>query len=117
MPDRLDRRTDYRRFPKPYFDLLDAVDELNGELAAKPIRIGPMARKAALPKRRDLYRFKQYLLNADPTDDYARRLGDLFNSITISIEGTDDAAWIVITPEVIGAALSGLRELQSQRGD
>lgn len=85
---RPDRRADYRRYPQSYFDLLTRLsDALNGgNVEAEPPTLGPFPRSQALTAKRDLYRFKMFLINADPEDGYARALADTFNEFSICME-------------------------------
>lgn len=99
---RLDRKTDYRHFPQAYSELLQRfADEGTA-------RLGPMKYNAALGARRDLYRYRMFLINAvedDPDDTFARELYDAARDVYMRVEGSGDECFIVLELNPIVAAM------------
>ena len=87
----LHRRHDYRRFNQSYFDLILRLEawQLTAAHDTAPIQLGPFPRSTANTAKTDLYRFRTFLCNADPTDEYAQRLYAVFNNFTICMEPVD----------------------------
>lgn len=99
---RPDRRSDYRHFPQAYSELFQQFAD------AGMARLGPMPHTAALGGRRDLYRYRTYLMSAvetDPDDDYARGLYDAARDVTMRVEGAGNRCFIVLELNPIVAAM------------
>jgi hypothetical protein len=100
--NRPDRRSDYRHFPEAYSELFEQF-KMNGTA-----RLGPMPHTNALGGRRDLYRYRTYLISAvetDPDDDYARNLYDAARDVTMRVEGAGNRCFIVLELNPIVAAM------------
>lgn len=99
---RTDRKTDYRHFPAEYGDMFERFSR-NGH-----VRLGPMPYSKANSSRRDLYRYRLFLINAveeDPEDTFARELYDAARNVTMRIEGTGNDCFIVLELNPIVAAM------------
>jgi hypothetical protein len=99
---RTDRKTDYRHFPAEYGDMFEQFAR-DGN-----VRLGPMTYAKANSSRRDLYRFRLFLINAveeDPEDTFARDLYDAARNVTMRIEGTGSQCFIVLELNPIVAAM------------
>lgn len=111
----LHRRNDYRRFNASYFELVNRLEAWrDGAPPDKPpLRLGPFTRNIANTSKTDLYRFRTFLCNADPTDDYAHRLYNIFIDFTICMEPVDSADkrgphWLAFRPNPISLAMNAL---------
>jgi hypothetical protein len=99
---RTDRKTDYRHFPAEYGDMFEQFAR-DGN-----VRLGPMTYAKANSSRRDLYRFRLFLINAveeDPEDTFARDLYDAARNVTMRIEGAGNRCFIVLELNPIVAAM------------
>jgi hypothetical protein len=99
---RTDRKTDYRHFPAEYGDMFEQFAR-DGN-----VRLGPMTYAKANSSRRDLYRFRLFLINAveeDPEDTFARDLYDAARNVTMRIDGTGSQCFIVLELNPIVAAM------------
>src|SRR3954468_3545539 len=99
---RIDRKTDYRHFPAEYGDMFEQFAR-DGN-----VRLGPMPYAKANSSRRDLYRFRLFLINAveeDPEDTFARDLYDAARNVTMRIEGAGNRCFIVLELNPIVAAM------------
>jgi hypothetical protein len=99
---RTDRKTDYRHFPAEYGDMFEQFAR-DGN-----VRLGPMPYAKANSSRRDLYRFRLFLINAveeDPEDTFARDLYDAARNVTMRIDGTGNQCFIVLELNPIVAAM------------
>lgn len=99
---RSDRKTDYRHFPAEYGEMLQIFAEKG------TYRIGPMPHTQALSSRRDLYRYRMFLINAvedDPDDTFARELYDAARDVIMRVEGAGNRCFIVLELNPIVAAM------------
>jgi hypothetical protein len=99
---RTDRKTDYRHFPAEYGDMFEQFAR-DGN-----VRLGPMPYAKANSSRRDLYRYRLFLINAveeDPDDTFARELYDAARNVTMRIEGAGNRCFIVLELNPIVAAM------------
>src|SRR4051812_22710731 len=99
---RTDRKTDYRHFPAEYGDMFEQFAREGS------VRLGPMPYAKANSSRRDLYRFRLFLINAveeDPEDTFARDLYDAARNVTMRIEGAGNRCFIVLELNPIVAAM------------
>jgi hypothetical protein len=99
---RTDRKTDYRHFPAEYGDMFEQFARDGA------VRLGPMPYNKANSSRRDLYRYRLFLINAveeDPDDTFARELYDAARNVTMRIEGTGSQCFIVLELNPIVAAM------------
>jgi hypothetical protein len=112
--NRPDRRSDYRHFPEAYSELFEQF-KMNGTA-----RLGPMPHTNALGGRRDLYRYRTYLISAvetDPDDEYARNLYDAARDVTMRVEGAGNRCFIVLELNPIVAAMRNPEATSEARGD
>lgn len=104
IPTRRSSRRDYRNFPPEYFALLERYERTRAA-----IRLGPMTRAQANTLRRELYRWKMYLTNADPSDEFAASLTALWNELATQISqdtaGDSTAHYLTIGPSQSVAAI------------
>ncbi len=108
---RQDTRPDYRHFPSEYSDLLYQYAR-DGQAT-----LGPMPRNAALSARRDMYRFKMFLMHgidADPEDAHCRALLAIAVRAVIHVEpvATEEPTgthMLVVTTNPIVAAMQAIQ--------
>jgi hypothetical protein len=84
------------------------------------VRLGPMPYAKANSSRRDLYRYRLFLINAveeDPDDTFARELYDAARNVTMRIEGAGNRCFIVLELNPIVAAMRNPEATSEARSD
>lgn len=110
---RKDRREDYRAFPSSYTDFI----ELYGRDGR--VELGPLPKARLDAARRDLYRWKMFLINADPEDEHARRLVGIWENCELRIEPCviaegENTHVLIARPNAVSEALGTMQVPKGQ---